>query len=107
MIRQDALRFLAYIYEYYKKIAGCVLAFLVHYQWIVTKGVIDMKYQLKDLMRDAVEAAKECGIWQLLSMKEKEDVVRYFLCNYDSLMEQATESGAGSDGNKRALPAAA
>lgn len=33
---------------------------------------------LRGIIRDAIEAAKECGLWQTLSLKEKESVVKYF-----------------------------
>lgn len=48
-----------------------------------------MKYQLRDLFSDVIEAAKEAGIWQTLSLIEKEEVVKYFLLHFDSLMTEA------------------
>jgi hypothetical protein len=38
---------------------------------------MDMNYHVKDILRDAVDTAKQCGIWQLLTMKEKKETVRY------------------------------
>jgi hypothetical protein len=46
-----------------------------------------MKYLLRDILRDAIEMAKETGIWQLLTLREKQEVVRYFLLHSDSLMD--------------------
>jgi hypothetical protein len=36
-----------------------------------------MNNLLKDILRDVVVGAKQAGIWQLLTMKEKEETVRY------------------------------
>jgi hypothetical protein len=32
---------------------------------------------LRGIIRDAIEAAKESGLWQCLSLKEKESVVKF------------------------------
>lgn len=47
-----------------------------------------MSYLLRDILRDTIVAAKETGIWQLLSLKEKEEVVKYFLLHYNSILEE-------------------
>lgn len=51
-----------------------------------------MRYLLRDILRDAIDAAKESGIWQLLTAEEKEDVVTYFLREYGSVMEEIEAS---------------
>ena len=48
-----------------------------------------MRYLLRDLFSDVIEAAKEAGIWQTLTLNEKEEVVSYFLRNFDSLIKEA------------------
>lgn len=48
-----------------------------------------MRYQLRDLFSDVIEAAKEAGIWQTLTLDEQEEVVNYFLRNFDSLIKEA------------------
>ncbi len=48
-----------------------------------------MRYQLQDLFSDVIEAAKETGIWQTLTLDEKETLVEYFLCHFDTLMQEA------------------
>lgn len=48
-----------------------------------------MRYQLRDLFSDVIEAAKEAGIWHTLSVIEKEEIVKYFLLHFDSLMTEA------------------
>lgn len=49
-----------------------------------------MNYLLKDVLRDAVDMAKQAGIWQLLTMKEKEETVRYISRNFGVLMNEGT-----------------
>lgn len=48
-----------------------------------------MRYLLRDLFSDVIEAAKEAGIWQTLTLNEKEEVVNYFLRHFDSLIREA------------------
>jgi hypothetical protein len=48
-----------------------------------------MSYLLRDFFSDVVEAAKEAGIWQTLTLNEQEEVVNYFLRNFDSLIKEA------------------
>ncbi len=48
-----------------------------------------MRYQLRDLFSDVIEAAKETGIWQTLTLDEKETLVEYFLGHFDTLMQEA------------------
>jgi methionine synthase II (cobalamin-independent) len=48
-----------------------------------------MKYHLRDLFSDVIEAAKEIGIWQTSSLIEREEIVKYFLLHFDSLMTEA------------------
>ena len=48
-----------------------------------------MRYLLRDLFSDVIEAAKEAGIWQTLTLNEKEEVVNYFLRHFDSLIKEA------------------
>jgi hypothetical protein len=48
-----------------------------------------MRYLLRDLFSDVIEAAKEAGIWQTLTLNEKEEVVDYFLRHFNSLIEEA------------------
>jgi hypothetical protein len=48
-----------------------------------------MKYGLRNLFSDVIEAAKEAGIWQTLSLLEREEVVNYFLLHFDALMTEA------------------
>ena len=48
-----------------------------------------MRDLLRDLFSDVIEAAKEAGIWQTLTLNEKEEVVNYFLRNFDSLIKEA------------------
>jgi hypothetical protein len=33
---------------------------------------------LRGIIRDAIEAAKDSGLWQDLSLKEKQSIVKYF-----------------------------
>jgi len=33
---------------------------------------------LRDILRDALAAAKESGLWQRFGLKEKKELVRYF-----------------------------
>jgi hypothetical protein len=33
---------------------------------------------LRDILRDAIAVAKQSGIWQKFTLREKEDVVKYF-----------------------------
>jgi hypothetical protein len=33
---------------------------------------------LKNILRDAIAVAKETGLWQKFTLKEKESIVRYF-----------------------------
>ncbi|MBI4688648.1 MAG: hypothetical protein HY754_00010 [Nitrospirae bacterium] len=33
---------------------------------------------LQDLLRDAIDAAKKSGVWQILTLDEKKSVVEYF-----------------------------
>ncbi len=47
-----------------------------------------MKYQMRDLFSDVIEMAKECGVWQTLTIDEKKTLVEYFLCHFDSLMKE-------------------
>ena len=48
-----------------------------------------MKYLLQDIFRDVIDTAKETGIWQTLSLHEKEEIVNYFLCHFDALLKEA------------------
>ena len=48
-----------------------------------------MRYLLRDLFSDVIDAAKEAGIWQTLTLAEKEEVVNYFLRHFDSLITEA------------------
>ena len=47
-----------------------------------------MNYLLKDVLQDAVDTAKQAGFWQLLTMKEKEETVRYISRNLGALMRE-------------------
>ncbi len=38
-----------------------------------------MGQMLKYILRDAVDMAKETGVWQLLTLDEKKDFVKYFV----------------------------
>ena len=49
-----------------------------------------MKYGLCNLFSDVIETAKEAGIWQTLSLIEREEVVQYFLLHFDALMKEAS-----------------
>ena len=51
-----------------------------------------MNYPLKDVLRDAVDMAKRAGIWQLLTMKEKEETVRYFSRYFSVLMNEGPDA---------------
>lgn len=48
-----------------------------------------MRYQLQDPFRDVIEAAKEAGIRQTLTLNEQGKVVNYFLRDFDSLIKEA------------------
>lgn len=37
---------------------------------------------IKDILREAIGLAKKTGLWQMFSLKEKEDMVRYFYLRY-------------------------
>lgn len=52
-----------------------------------------MKYLLCDLLRDVIDAAKETGIWQLLTLREQGELVDHFLHEYRSMMEEAEAAG--------------
>ena len=34
--------------------------------------------QIKNVLRDAIQMAKEKGLWQMLTLREKENLVKYF-----------------------------
>ncbi len=46
-------------------------------------------YLLQDILRDTIDAAKETGIWQLLSLEEKEELVSYFLRHFSAILEES------------------
>lgn len=48
-----------------------------------------MSYFLRDLFRDIIDTAKETGIWQMLTMQEREELVEHFLHEYRSMMDEA------------------
>ena len=48
-----------------------------------------MMYLLRDIFRDVIDMAKEAGIWQTLTLHEKEEIVSYFLSHFDALMKEA------------------
>ena len=48
-----------------------------------------MRYLLRDLFSDVIETATEAGIWQTLTLNEKEEVMNYFLRHFDSLIKEA------------------
>jgi hypothetical protein len=56
---------------------------------ILKEKVSAMRYLLRDLFSDVIEAAKEAGTWQTLTLNEKEEVVNYFLRHFDSLIKEA------------------
>jgi hypothetical protein len=57
------------------------------------KGAHNMNRLVRDILRDAVDMAKQTGIWQLLTKKEKEDIVRYFRLNFGPAMAMNEERG--------------
>lgn len=47
-----------------------------------------MRYHLRDLFRDVIETAKDAGIWQELTLEEKNTLVEYFLCHFEMFMQE-------------------
>jgi hypothetical protein len=65
------------------------------------KELMRMNCLLKDVLRDAVDTAKRAGIWQLLSMKEKEETVRYIFLNFGAVLREEAASGKRPPASKR------
>ena len=48
-----------------------------------------MRYQLRNIFSDVIEAAKETGLWQTMDLTERAEVVNYFLGHFDTLIKEA------------------
>jgi hypothetical protein len=48
-----------------------------------------MRYQLRNVFSDVIEAAKEAGIWQTMNLTERAEIVNYFLGHFDALIKEA------------------
>lgn len=48
-----------------------------------------MTSSIKNILRKAVDTAKETGLWQSFTLAEKKSMVTYFLDNYENLHREA------------------
>lgn len=52
-----------------------------------------MRYLLRDLLRDVIDMARETGCWQILSIRERADLVTALLKEYPVFIQEIERSG--------------